>query len=530
MSGAFERRLEPASSVECSRHAARAPSVVATFTRRGTLTEAPAPRGLRRHQAITLSLLFLAGIVNFLDRSSLSIANTTVRAEMHLNATEMGWLLSAFSFAYGFAQLPLIGLLDRVGTRFVLGGGLTLWSAAQMLTGLVRGLPSFLFLRVLLGIGEAPFYPSGIRSTREWFSPATRGRATAVMSSSSTFGMAVAPPFLTWVMLAIGWRSMFLLLGAAGLVVAALWIALHRARQDTPFAEEAGKREQGTGGSEQPETIEWKVANGEQSGAPSSTPQAAKVGIRAKLEPFSLTRPKDPSSRPKAQWPAAEGPASPSQPQEPAWRALIRQRTVWGMMLGWGGINYTVWLYLAWLPAYLQDQRHLSLATSGWIAALPFLAGAVGMLTSGALSDRLARAGLPLTTIHRRNLIFGMIVSAASTFVVARSESTTQAVAGISMALFFIHFAGTSGWGYVQAVSPLRYVASLGALQNFASFMIASAAPVLTGWLLDRTHSFTIALGLCSAITLLGALSYATLAAPGGMHLEQRSHITPRPH
>jgi MFS family permease len=482
------------------------------------LTEAPAPRSLRRHQAITLSLLFLAGIVNFLDRSSLSIANTTVRAEMHLNATQMGWLLSAFSFAYGFAQLPLIGLLDRVGTRYVLGGGLTLWSAAQMLTGLVRGLPTFLLLRVLLGIGEAPFYPSGIRSTREWFSSATRGRATAVMSSSSTIGLAFAPPVLTWIMLRTGWRTMFILLGASGLVVAALWIALHRARQDTPFAE-----------TEQPETVT-------QSGAPSSTPEAAKVGSQdarvPHLKPGTLVpgmnTPSTPtpttlSSRPEAQRAEAEGPASPPQPQEPAWRALIRQRTVWGMMLGWGGINYTVWLYLAWLPAYLEDQRHLSLAKSGWVAALPFLAGAFGMLSSGALSDRLARAGLPLTTIHRRNLIFGMIVSAASTFVVARSESTTQAVAGISMALFFIHFAGTSGWGYVQAVSPLRYVASLGALQNFASFMIASAAPVVTGWLFDRTHSFTIALGLCSAVTLLGALSYATLAAPSGMHLEREA-------
>ena len=165
------------------------------------MIDTPGHRSLRRHQTITLSLLFLAGIVNFLDRSSLSIANTTVRAEMHLNATQMGWLLSAFSFAYGFAQLPLIGLLDRVGTRFVLGAGLTLWSAAQMLTGLVRSLPTFLILRVLLGIGEAPFYPSGIRSTREWFSSATRGRATAVMSSSQTVGLAIAPPILTWIML-----------------------------------------------------------------------------------------------------------------------------------------------------------------------------------------------------------------------------------------------------------------------------------------------------------------------------------------
>ena len=152
-------------------------------------------RSLRSHQVITLSLLFLAGVVNFLDRSSLSIANTTIRAEMHLNATQMGWLLSAFSLAYGLAQLPLIGLLDRVGTRSVLGAGLALWSAAQLLTGFVRNFQSFLVLRVLLGAGEAPFYPSGVRSVREWFTIDTRGRATAVMSMSQTLSLAVAPPF-----------------------------------------------------------------------------------------------------------------------------------------------------------------------------------------------------------------------------------------------------------------------------------------------------------------------------------------------
>jgi MFS transporter, ACS family, L-galactonate transporter len=190
------------------------------------------------------------------------------------------------------------------------------------------------------------------------------------------------------------------------------------------------------------------------------------------------------------------------------------------MMLGWGGINYTVWLYLAWLPGYLQEQRHLSLARTGVVAAVPFLAGALGMWTSGIVSDWLAHKGVALTTVHRRNIVCGMVVSALSTFLVARSSTTVEAVAGISGAIFCIHFAGTSGWGYVQTVSPLRYVASLGALQNFASFMIASAAPVVTGWLLDRTHSFTIALGVCSAVALLGAVSYATLAAPDGMRLE----------
>jgi MFS family permease len=187
---------------------------------------------------------------------------------------------------------------------------------------------------------------------------------------------------------------------------------------------------------------------------------------------------------------------------------------VWGMMLGWGGVNYTVWLYLAWLPGYLETQRHLSIARSGWVAAIPFLAGAAGMYVNGILSDGLARLGVALATVHRRNIVGGMVVSAVGTLFVAHSATTPQAVAGLSLALFCIHYAGVSGWGYVQAVSPHGLVASLAALQNFASFMIASAAPVITGWLLDRTHSFTIALGLCSAVTLLGALSYATLAKP----------------
>ena len=402
-------------------------------------------QSLRRYQTITLALLFLAGVVNFFDRSSLAVANTTVRADLHLSNTEMGWLLSAFSLAYGLSQIPLIVLLARTGTRTVLGSGLALWSAAQLLTGFVPAFKPFLALRVLLGIGESPFYPAGVQTVREWFPPASRARATAVMSSSQTLGLAIAPPVLTLLILHIGWRAMFILLGAAGLFLSLAWFTFYRARQNTAFRE-----------------------------------------------------------------PPTANPA----PHAP-WTDLLRRRTVWGMMLGFGGINYTNWLYTAWVPGYLQIARHLSLARTGWIAAIPFLFGAAGMLSSGLLTDSLIqRSRIPLNTLHRACLVTGMVLSAASTVVVARSSSTAVAVAGISFALFFIHFAGTSGWGYAQSIGAPNHVASLSALQNFAGFTIASAAPVLTGFLLDRTHSFTLSLFLCSAITLLGALSYATLAAP----------------
>ena len=365
---------------------------------------------------------------------------------MHFNATQMGWLLTAFSFSYGLAQLPLIGMLDRAGTRVVLGSGLMLWSIAQLLTGFVRGLNSFLCLRVLLGVGEAPFYPAGVLSVKEWFSPQTRGRATAVMSMSQTVGLAAAPPVLTWLMIRLGWRHTFVVLGALGLAAGLAWLLLHRPRRATQLADVT---------------------------APAKTTGALKF--------------------------------------------LLRQRTVWGMMLGFGGINYTNWLYISWLPGYLQEARHVSLVKSGWLAAVPFLVGALGMISSGVIADRLAAANMRLSTVHRANIVCGMVCSAGCTVAVARASSTNGAILAISFALFFVHYAGTSGWGYVQTVSPAPYVASLTALQNFGSFMIASAAPVLTGWLLDRTHSFTIALFVCALVTLLGALSYATLAAPDGM-------------
>ncbi len=389
-------------------------------------------------------LLFAAGAVNFFDRASLSVANTTVRAEMHWSATEMGWLLSAFSLAYGFSQLPLLAILERFGTRRALGAGLGLWSAAQMLTGLVRGLGPFLVLRVLLGAGEAPFYPCGVHVVREWFPAGTRARATALLNMSSTIAMAAAPPVLTIVMLRFGWRWMFGLLGVAGLLVGAAWMA-------------------------------WYAE-------------------RANLGSIRDTSP------------AAKRPS--------AWRVLLRRRTMWGMMLGWCGINYTVWLYTAWVPGYLESARHLGVGKSGWLAAIPFLFGTIGMALSGFISDWFVRRGAPLTKVHRINLVAGMVLSAAGTLIVGRSQTTPIAIAGISAALFFVHFAGTSGWGYAQAMGTDRYTAPIGALMNFASFIFASAAPVVTGWLLDRTHSFTLSLELCSGIMLLGALSYATLASP----------------
>lgn len=117
------------------------------------------------------------------------------------------------------------------------------------------------------------------------------------------------------------------------------------------------------------------------------------------------------------------------------WLALFKRRTTWGMILGFSGVNYTGWLYIAWLPGYLQAQQGLSLAKTGWVAAIPFLAAAVGMWVNGLVVDALARRGYDLAKTRKTAIVVGLTLSALGTLLVVQSNSPTQAVAFISMAL-----------------------------------------------------------------------------------------------
>jgi MFS family permease len=406
-------------------------------------------RRIARIQIIAVSILSIAGIINYIDRGSLAIANTTIRTDLGLSATRMGVLLSVFSLSYAISQLPVGVLLDRFGERRVLGAGMFLWSLTQTATGLVRGFASFVAARVGLAAGESPFVVSAVKTVNDWFDVGDRATPMGIVNSATTMGQAIAPPILTVIMLAFGWRGMFMLIGVPGLVLSAAWYAFYRDRKDVSFndAEKA---------------------------------YFADSGLPGNLSRLSLTQ----------------------------WLGLFRQRTVWGMMLGFGGINYTVWLYMSWMPNYLEAERHLSVKATGTIAVIPFLCGGVGMFLSGVIADFLIRRGVPPIKCHRANLVTGMTCSAICTLLVPYIPGATGAAFGIGMALFFTYLAGNSGWCLVQAMAPSGIVASVGAIQNFGSFVCASFAPVITGWLLDRTQSFHLPLVICSVVSILGALSY----------------------
>ena len=184
------------------------------------MTEAGKTQRIRRIQRTALLLLVLSGVVNYIDRATLAVANPLIREELGLSVGDMGLLLSAFLWAYAFSQLPVGALVDRLGPRLMLSLGLGLWSLAQAAGGLVHGFAQFFAARMVLGIGVAPQFPTAARVSRDWFNPRDRGTATGIWNCSSTLGTAISVPLLTFLMLHLGWRWMFGIMGALGVLVA----------------------------------------------------------------------------------------------------------------------------------------------------------------------------------------------------------------------------------------------------------------------------------------------------------------------
>ena len=192
---------------------------------------------LRRAQWTLIGLLLLSGTINYLDRSTLSIGNPMIREEMGLSLAQMGVLLSAFSWSYALAQLPAGGLVDRIGPRILLSGGLFLWSLAQMAGGFVQSFAQFIWARIFLGVGESPQFPTAARVVSTWFHVRDRGLPTGFWNCASTLGPAISPPILTALMLAFGWRAMFIIMGAAGIVAAVVWYLIYRNPREAGISE-----------------------------------------------------------------------------------------------------------------------------------------------------------------------------------------------------------------------------------------------------------------------------------------------------
>ncbi len=181
-----------------------------------------------KSRKVILLLLVLLGMVTFLDRINISVAGSSIMADLHLSAAQWGWVQSAFILSYGLMQIPMGMLGDRYGQRRVLAAIVVWWSLFTCLTGMAGGLLSLLAVRFFFGIGEAGSSPCSTGVISRWFPKNEVGKAQGYVWAASRMGGALTPfvviPVMTW----MGWRSAFYLLGALGIVWAAVWFFYYR--------------------------------------------------------------------------------------------------------------------------------------------------------------------------------------------------------------------------------------------------------------------------------------------------------------
>jgi sugar phosphate permease len=417
-----------------------------------TMTTLARGSRIKRVQITVLTLLLLSGIINYVDRATLAIANPLIRDELGFSISEMGLLLSAFLWAYAFSQLPAGALVDRLGPRLMLTLSLSLWSIAQALGGLVQNFSQFFSARLLLGVGESPQFPTSARIVRDWFNKQERGLATGIWNSSSTLGTAISAPLLTFLMLHFGWRSMFAMMGAGGIVVAGMFYILHRDRSQTTLT---------------PEEQSYLVDD--ESGA--------------QMQPPTLRD----------------------------WRRLFAFRTTWGMIFGFFGTVYVLWLYNAWLPTYLEMERHFTIAKTGWLAAIPSVCGVIGSLVGGKLCDVLVERGVPAMNSRKYPMAVALSGTAMFTVFTALTPSGTLAVVFISVSVFLIYVSASAAWAMASIAAPANCTASIGSMQNFGGYFGGALAPTITGFIVQQTNSFEPALLVGAVIAAAAAVIYIIL-------------------
>ncbi|HEY2399839.1 MAG TPA: MFS transporter, partial [Steroidobacteraceae bacterium] len=197
----------------------------------GSPTEGVPPT---RARLLVLGLITAATLINYLDRTVISVAAPLLSKDLGLSPALMGVAFSAFSWTYAAAQIPGGILLDRLGVRLTYYFSVTLWSICTLLQGLSIGLGTLVSARLALGIAEAPAYPCNSRILNTWFPQHERARATGVYSVGQYFGLAFLSPVLFWIAGAFGWRVLFVVVGLLGVGFGLVWLALYRDPEGRP--------------------------------------------------------------------------------------------------------------------------------------------------------------------------------------------------------------------------------------------------------------------------------------------------------
>jgi D-galactonate transporter len=420
---------------------------------------------------VILLLIFAITTFNYADRATLSVTGAAMRAEFGFDAIRMGYIFSAFSWAYVLSQVPAGWLLDRFGARRVYAASIFLWSlftllqsAIGLLGSAAAAVTALFVLRFMMGAAEAPAFPANAKVVASWFPTKERGTASAIFNAAQYFAAVVFTPLMAWLTHAFGWHHVYIVMGVAGLMLAIIWLSVMKNPADHPrvnrneleYIEQGGglvrghQREHGSGSADQGSPVGWPVV-----------------------------------------------------------KQLLTNRMLLGVYLAQYCINVLTYFFLTWFPIYLVQARHMTILQAGLVASLPAICGFTGGVLGGVLSDSLIRRGHSLTVARKAPIVGGMLLS--SCIIGCNYVNTDWIVVALMSLAFFGKGIGALGWAVVADTSPKEAIGLSGSIFNMFGNVAGIVTPIVIGYLVATTGSFNGALAFVGVNALITVFSYLVI-------------------
>jgi sugar phosphate permease len=377
-----------------------------------------------------LGLICLMYLITYLDRVNISTAAPAISKEFGFDKITMGYIFSAFVWAYAIFQVPGGWLSDRFGARPVLATIVAYWSVMTAATAVATGAVSFVAIRFLFGAGEAGAFPGATRAMQVWYPRSERGFVQGLTHSASRLGAAISPPIVVLIVISLGWRSVFYICAALGFVWSVWWYLSYR-----NLPEEHGLVNQ----------AELASIRG--------------LDEKGEIRPALLEK---------------EGANVP-------WGTVLRSPNMWAIMCAYFTYVYCLYIFLTWLPTYLVDHRQFTLLKVGFLASLPLFAMVIGDTVGGLATDWLLKKTGNAKIARRSVAVVGLLGCAAFIVPAALTEDAYTAVFCLTGAGFFLECTIGPAWSVPMDCGG-KYSGTVSGVMNMAGNIGGAISPLVMGY------------------------------------------------